>query len=119
MTDRIELKGIEVLARHGVLEHEKVELQVFRVDLVVFLDLSAAAASDDLADTVDYGRLAQETHDLVERESNQLIETVAHRVADKVLGEPLVDRVVVTVHKPGAPIHLRFEDVAVTVDRSR
>jgi dihydroneopterin aldolase len=119
VTDRIELRGLEVLARHGVLEYEKVELQVFRLDLVVFMDLSAAGASDDLGDTVDYGRLAQEAHDLVVNESHQLIETVADRVARQVLGDTRVERVVVTVHKPDAPIPLGFDDVAVTIDRSR
>lgn len=119
MTDRVELKGIEVLARHGVLEQEKSDAQVFRVDLTVYLDLARAGVSDDLADTVDYGRLAQETHDLVESESHQLLETVAHRIASRVLEDPHVDRVVVTVHKPQAPIPLKYEDVAVTVDRAR
>lgn len=119
MTDRIELRGLEVLARHGVLEHEKVKPQVFRVDLAVFLDLSAAGASDDLSDSVDYGQLAQETHDLVANERHELIETVADRVARQVLGHPRVERVVVTVHKPHAPIPLGFDDVAVIIDRSR
>ncbi|MGH8949893.1 MAG: dihydroneopterin aldolase [Acidimicrobiia bacterium] len=119
MTDRIDLKGIEVLARHGVLEHEQVEPQVFQVDVTVYLDLTRAGASDDLDDTLDYGRLAQETHDLVQAESHQLIETVAHRVAGMVLGDARVDRVVVTVHKPEAPIAVRFGDVAITIDRSR
>jgi dihydroneopterin aldolase len=119
VTDRIELSGIEVLARHGVLEQEKVAPQIFRVDLAVYLDLSAAAASDDLSDTIDYGRLAQEAHNLIETESHQLLETLAHRVADQVLTEARVERVVVTVHKPRAPIPVKFEDVAVTIDRSR
>jgi dihydroneopterin aldolase len=119
VTDRIEIKGIEVLARHGVLEHERTDPQVFSVDVTVYLDLARAGVSDDLADTVDYGRLAQETHDLVAAESHRLIETVAHRVAGRVLEEPQVGRVVVTVHKPQAPIPLNFEDVSVTVDRSR
>lgn len=119
MTDRIELEGIEVLARHGVLEHEKVEPQLFRVDLTVYLDLAPAAASDDLFDTVDYGGLAQMAHDLVASESHRLIETVADRIAGKVLADPRVDRVVVTVHKPNAPIPLTYRDVAVTIDRAR
>ncbi|HEX2404269.1 MAG TPA: dihydroneopterin aldolase [Acidimicrobiia bacterium] len=119
MTDRIELKGIEVLARHGVLDHEKQEPQIFRIDLTLYLDLSTAGASDDLADTVDYGRLARVAHDLVQGESHDLIEAVAHRIATAVLAEQPVDRVTVTVHKPEAPIPLTFEDVAVTVDRSR
>jgi 7,8-dihydroneopterin aldolase/epimerase/oxygenase len=119
VTDRIELKGIEVVARHGVLEHEKQEPQVFLIDLTLYLDLSTAGKSDDLVDTVDYGKLAQVTHDLVQRESHDLIESVAQQIATAVLDEPLVDRVRVTVHKPEAPIPLIFSDVAVTVDRSR
>ena len=119
MTDRIEIKGIEVVARHGVLEHEKQEPQVFRIDLTLYLDLSNAGTSDNLADTVDYGKLAQVAHDLVQSESHDLIESVAQQIATAVLDEPLVDRVRVTVHKPEAPIPLTFSDVAVTVDRSR
>ena len=119
MTDRIELKGIEVLARHGVLEHEKQDPQLFRIDLTLYLDLSTAGSSDDLTDTVDYGKLAQITHDLVQGESHDLIESVADQIATAVLAESLVERVTVTVHKPEAPIPLTFEDVAVTIDRSR
>ena len=119
MTDRIEIKGVEVLARHGVLEREKTDAQVFLVDLTVYLDLAPAGSSDNLVDTVDYGRLAEEAHDLVQSESYQLIETVAERVAGRVLEKPAVERVVVTVHKPQAPIPVKFGDVAVTVDRSR
>jgi dihydroneopterin aldolase len=119
VTDRIEIKGVEVLARHGVLEKEMTDAQVFLVDLTVYLDLAPAAGSDELVDTVDYGRLAEETHDLVQSESHRLIETVAERVAGRVLEEPAVERVVVTVHKPEAPIPVKVGDVAVTVDRSR
>jgi dihydroneopterin aldolase len=119
VTDRIQVDGIEVLARHGVLEHEKVEPQRFLIDLTVFLDLSKAGASDDLADTVDYGSLAQQAHDVVAGESHQLIEKVADRVATTLLAGPGVERVIVTVHKPDAPIPLDFGDVSVTVDRSR
>jgi dihydroneopterin aldolase len=119
VTDRIQVTGIEVLARHGVLEQERIEPQPFLVDLTVFLDLSRAGASDDLVDTVDYGRLAQEAHAVVADESHQLIERVASRVAESVLADPHVDRVIVTVHKPQAPIPLVFGDVSVTIDRSR
>ncbi len=119
MTDKIELRGIEVDARHGVLESEQVEPQLFRVDLTVHVDTAPAAVSDDLVDTVDYGGLAQQVHDLVAGDSHRLIETVADRVARLVLGVPGVERVEVTIHKPQAPIPLRFEDVSVTIDRRR
>jgi dihydroneopterin aldolase len=119
VNDRIEVRGIEVLARHGVLPHESEESQPFLVDLTVYLDLSRAGTSDDLSDTVDYGRLAREAHDMVAGESHRLIEAVAERLAEKVLAEPGVERVVVTVHKPEAPISVPFRDVSVTIDRSR
>ena len=56
--DRIELRGLKVRGTHGVFEHEKRDGQDFLVDLVLWTDFTAAAASDDLADTVDYGALA-------------------------------------------------------------
>jgi dihydroneopterin aldolase len=117
VTDRIELRGIEVMARHGVLEVEKVEPQLFRIDLILYLDTAPAAESDDLAHTVDYGRLARETHDLVAAESHRLIETVADRVARHALELSGAERVQVTIHKPNAPIPVRFEDVSVSIER--
>jgi dihydroneopterin aldolase len=107
------------MARHGVLDEEQVESQPFLIDLVVFVDTTTAAASDDLGDTVDYGRLAREAHDLVAGESHRLIETVAERVADLALTFEGVEQVQVTIHKPDAPIPLDFEDVSVTIDRRR
>lgn len=119
MTDRIDLIGLEIRARHGVLAHEQTTDQLFLVDISVFLDTSPASVTDDLADTVDYGALAQRAHDVGTGASYQLIETLADRVAREVLGDTRVERVVVTVHKPEAPIPAAFEDVSVTIDRSR
>jgi dihydroneopterin aldolase len=119
VTDRIDLIGIEVWARHGALPEEKTENQPFIVDVGVFLDTSTAAVSDDLGDTIDYGKLAHDVHCLVAEESHNLIETVADRVAALVLEDTRVERVTVTVHKPQAPITVEFGDVSVTVDRTR
>lgn len=119
MTDRIDLTGIEVWGRHGALPEEKTKDQQFIVDVTVFLDTTAAAASDDLDDTVDYGELAGVVHDLVASESHNLIETVAHQVAVRVLEDRRIERVIVTVHKPQAPITVAFGDVSVTIDRAR
>jgi dihydroneopterin aldolase len=119
VTDRIDLTGIEVWARHGALPEEKTKDQLFVVDVRVHIDTSGAAASDDLENTLDYGGLAQSVHDLVASESHNLIETVADHVATRVLKDPKAQRVIVTVHKPQAPIPVEFGDVSVTVDRSR
>ncbi|MHA6624102.1 dihydroneopterin aldolase [Pseudonocardia sichuanensis] len=119
MMDRIELRGLRVRGRHGVYEHERRDGQDFVVDVTVWMDLGAAARSDDLADTLDYGALAQRAAAIVGGEPCDLIETVAGRVADDVFGDARVQAVEVVVHKPHAPIPLEFADVAVVAHRSR
>ncbi|HEX3787636.1 MAG TPA: dihydroneopterin aldolase [Pseudonocardiaceae bacterium] len=119
MTDRITLTGLLVRGRHGVFPEEREQGQDFLVDVTVWLDLDRAARTDDLADTLHYGELAQLAADIVGGEPCDLIETVAAKVADEVMTDRRVHAVEVTVHKPSAPIPLTFADVAVTVRRSR
>ena len=119
MNDRIELTGIEVYAKHGVLEHEQEKAQVFKVDVSAYTDLTAPGESDDLGDALDYSELAMEIREVVGSESHKLIETVAARVAEAVMSHDRVVRAVVTIHKPNAPLDLAFEDVSVTIERTR
>ena len=119
MTDRLEIKGIEILARHGVLPEEHVTDQPFLVDLVLEADLSEPGSTDALADTIDYGVLANRVYQLATGNRFNLIERLATAIADLCLENALVDRAVVTVHKPEAPIEVPFADVAVVVVRSR
>lgn len=119
MTDRIELRGLSVLGNHGVFAHERADGQEFVVDITVWMDLTAAAASDDLADTYDYGLLAQRAANIVAGPARDLIETVAAEIAEEVMGDARVQAVEVTLHKPHAPIPLTFADVAVVARRSR
>ncbi len=117
--DRVSLRGLRGFGRHGVLPHERQEGQTFLVDVALGLDTSKAAASDDLADTVDYGSLAGRVVAVVEGEPVNLLETLAARIADLCLTELRVEHVEVTVHKPFAPIDVPFDDVTVTIQRSR
>lgn len=119
MTDRIELRGLQVRGNHGVFDHERVDGQDFNVDITVWMDLSGAAASDALADTYDYGVLAQRAAAVIAGPARDLIETVAAEIADDVMGDARVQAVEVTLHKPHAPIPLTFADVAVVAHRSR
>jgi dihydroneopterin aldolase/2-amino-4-hydroxy-6-hydroxymethyldihydropteridine diphosphokinase len=119
VTDRIDLRGIEVYAKHGVLEFEKERAQMFRVDVTAFVDLSTSGDSDDLEDTLDYGALANEVREVVGGESHALIERVAARVAESVLSHDSVSRTIVTIHKPDAPVDVAVDDISVTVDRAR
>ena len=118
-TDRITLRGLKIQANHGVFDFERANGQVFVVDVEAWLDLSPSASADDLAQTVHYGELAEEIHAAVSSDPVDLIETVAERVAQVVLAHQPVEQVEVTVHKPQAPIDLEFDDVAVTILRSR
>jgi dihydroneopterin aldolase len=102
-----------------VYDHERRDGQDFVVDVTVWCDLARAAASDDLADTLNYGELAQRVAAIVGGPPANLIETVAGRVADAVLADVRVRAVEVTLHKPQAPIPMEFADVAVVVHRTR
>ena len=119
MADRIELRGLTVHGRHGVLEHERTGGQEFVVDITVWIDLADAATSDDLADTYDYAALAKLAADVVAGPARKLIEAVGGEIADQVMDDERVHAVEVVVHKPKAPIPQQFADVAVVVRRSR
>lgn len=119
MTDRLTLTGLRGFGRHGVLPHEREHAQPFVVDVVLHLDTARSATSGDLADTVHYGELAQRVVDQIEGEPVDLIETLAERIAADCLKHSVVRTVEVTVHKPRAPIPVPFDDVSVTIARSR
>jgi 7,8-dihydroneopterin aldolase/epimerase/oxygenase len=119
MADRIELRGLKVRGRHGVFEHERENGQDFVLDITVWIDLAAATGSDDLADTYDYGALAELAAEIVGGPPRNLIETVGGEIADQVMHDERVHAVEVVVHKPQAPIPQQFADVAVVIRRSR
>lgn len=119
MTDRIVIDGLEVWAHHGVLPHEHELGQRFVLDVALEVDLAPAGSSDELADTVDYGALAQAIHDRVAGERHDLLERVAERVAELVLDDPRVRSAEVTVRKPAAPLTVAAREVRVEVRRSR
>jgi dihydroneopterin aldolase len=119
VNDFITLTGLRVFAHHGVFEHEKQDGQEFVIDVVAWLDLSAAGRSDDLTRTVHYGELAEAVVAEASVNPADLIETVAERVAAVVLSFAAVTTTQVTIHKPHAPLTVPFDDVSVTITRDR
>ena len=117
--DELTLTGLRATAFHGVFDHERRDGQIFIVDAVVYLDLSPAASSDELARTVHYGELAEQIVSAVESNPVDLIETVAERVASIVLAYEAAVSTKITIHKPSAPITVPFADVSVTITRHR
>ena len=117
--DRITIRGLEAHAFHGVFDFERERGQLFRIDAVLELDTAPAAAGDDLAKTVNYAELAQRLNAVLTGEPVDLLETLAERLADVCLADPLVDAVEITVHKPYAELGVVFTDVTVAIRRER
>ncbi len=117
--DRIVLRGMLFLARHGVTLEERLEPQPFEVDVELWTDLDRPTASDALEDTIDYGAVFSLVARIVEGESFRLIEALAGKIADAVLESSGARRVEVRVRKPRAPLPGPFQAVEVTVRRPR
>ena len=117
--DRVALRGLKARGHHGVFPREREEGQTFIVDIVLGLDTRPAAADDDLTKTVHYGIVAEEVVAVVRGEPVNLIETLAEHIAQVCLKHDMVREVEVCVHKPDAPITVPFDDVTVTITRSR
>lgn len=115
----IQLRGLQIMALCGALPEERVRKQPFAFDVDVHADLSAACASDDLDDTINYGELTANIHEMVTTEQFTLLERMAERVAEVVLADPKAQRVDVEVRKLRPPVPEMLETSGVRISRSR
>ena len=120
MTDTIFIAGLVIHARHGVMDHETEVGQRFVIDLELSADLSEAARTDHLSDTVSYASVVATATAAFKNTNYKLLERAAGAVADAILAAFLrIRSVKVTVHKPHAPIAAIFDDVGVVLTRAR
>lgn len=119
MADRLEIRGLRALGYCGALPEEQERRQPFEVDLDVDCDLAPAGASDDLADTVDYGALCAAVESVVVDERFALMERMAERIAEVVLSDGRVSAVGVTVRKLRPPVPQQLDTAGVSIRRSR
>jgi 7,8-dihydroneopterin aldolase/epimerase/oxygenase len=120
LTDRIILTNMQFEGIHGVLEEERRAPQPFEVDVELHLDLAPAGRTDDLAKTADYRRAFEICRDTIEGPSCQLIETLAERIAARLLAEyaPVaVAQVVVRIRKPAVMLPGELDSAAVEITR--
>ena len=115
--DRIFLHGLEVECIIGFIEWERRVKQTVVVDLELPVDCARAAIRDDVADTVDYKRVAKRTLAYIEGSEFKLVETLAHRLALLLLEEFGIGWVRISLNKPGAIRGSR--DVGVVIERTR
>jgi dihydroneopterin aldolase len=117
--DRIDVENIRLYAYHGCLEEEARIGTDYRVDVSVWGDLSKAAESDELIDTIDYVHINKVVTEEM-RTRAKLLEQVAKRILDRLLAElPQIGKVKVKVSKLMPPINGNVESVGVTLRRKR
>ncbi len=120
MTDRIALVNMRFEGRHGVLEEERVEAQPFEVDVELYLNLKPAGLADDISRTVDYRDAFRICREIVEGPSVGLIETLAERIAERLLTSYAavdVSEVVVRIRKPRVALPGELDGAAVEIRR--
>ncbi len=115
--DRIRISGLRELGVHGVLPEEQVRPQPFEVDVELVVDVSAAGASDDLDDTVDYAAVCEAVSRVVSSEQYRLLERLASRIAEVCRADPRVVSAIVEVRKLHPPVRAMLDYVAVRVER--
>jgi len=119
MTDRITLRSMQFAGIHGVGAEERSFPQVIEVDLEVETDLARAAASDEVADTIDYGPLVRICREVVEDGSHKLLEAIAGAIVSRVLAATPADAVTVRVRKLAVPMDVEMESAQVELRRER
>ncbi len=118
--DRIELRGLRVVGIVGVLPEERTRAQPLLIDLDLWVDLSAAGASDLLGDTVDYGAVCDAVAAIVDHEQPRLLERLAHAVALRVLElDARISATEVAVAKLRPPVPHALSTSGVRVTRTR
>ncbi len=115
--DRIFLRGLTTECIIGFIDWERRVRQTVVLDLELPVDCRHAARSDEVADTLDYKRVAKRVLAFVEASEFKLVETLAHRLALTLLEEFSLPWVRLSLNKPGAIRHSR--DVGVQIERTR
>jgi len=119
MSDRILLEGMVFRGTHGVHPEEQATPQRFEVDVELVRNLQPAGLSDDLAETIDYGRVFEACRQIVESTRFNLIEALAEAIAHEILVEFRPDEVTVRVHKPDVRLGGELRNVGVEIRRRR
>lgn len=115
--DQIHIKDLVVRGILGINPDERVNRQDILVNITMWADTTAAAASDDIADAVNYKTITKRIVKHIEDGEPMLVERLVQEIADMCLEDPRVEQAEVSVEKPGA---LRFaRSVGITIVRSR
>lgn len=113
--DLVKIQGLTVHALIGVFDFERHAKQRLILDVDMHTDLSLAAATDDVSNTIDYGKVAQRLAELANGSSYFLLEALAKEMLDMIVDEFKPQKVTLTVNKPD--ILKEAENVAISMTR--
>jgi dihydroneopterin aldolase len=117
--DRILLKGIEFYGYHGLIPEEKTLGGWYQVDVEVFKSLKKAGDTDKIKDTVDYPAIYKKVVEVGTGGQFQLLERLAHRIAEEILRSFEINEIVVRVRKPAPPLIGKLDYVEIEVRRKK
>lgn len=117
--DIIKILNLRLLAKHGVYDFEKEKEGLFEVDIYMYLDLKNAMISDDLKDSVDYSKVVDLVREIFSENDCNLIEYVAGKICKGILEKYPIQKVVIKIRKPHAPINADLDTVEVEIERNR
>lgn len=118
--DQLRIKDLEVYAYHGVFGAEKELGQRFVLDLILDYDMSQAAVTTDLAASIHYGDLAHDLTVWCQESKEDLIETLAYKLIDRIfLKHSMVRKISLEIKKPWAPVPLPLETCSVKLERQK
>ncbi len=114
--DTLTLNGLQYRGKHGYYEQERAEGNTFEVDLIFGLDLSDAAATDNLDTTIDYQAAEALVKEIMHGPSVKLIETLAQRIGKKLFNSfPCIQKLEVRVRKLNPPLETKTQYSEVTM----
>lgn len=120
MNDYIEIDNLVIFANHGVFDEEKRMGQRFMVSLKLYTDMSKAASTDDIRESVNYGEVCEFVTNFTKTHRSKLIEKAAQDISYALLLKyPLIKKAEVMLKKPWAPIGLPLDNILVKLSRSR
>ena len=117
--DILKILNLRLLAKHGVYDFEKEKEGLFEIDIHMYLDLKNAMISDDLKDSVDYSKVVDLVREIFSENDCNLIEYVAGKICKGILEKYPIQKVVIKIRKPHAPINADLDTVEVEIERNR
>jgi dihydroneopterin aldolase len=119
LSDRILLTNMRFQGRHGYYDHEQIVPQPFEVDVELLRNLQPAGVDDDLALTVDYGKVYEAVRQIVESTSYHLLEALAEAISHELLTDFDIAEVAVRVRKPEVKLGGPLDYAGVEIRRQR